>query len=87
MQVERETILEMIRARADGDEAARRAEQELPETFDTDDHLGQLEQLGINPEDLQTEGAGSFGQAGRADDQTALQPEEDDATGSADSPE
>jgi hypothetical protein len=69
MHVTRETILDMIRARADEGGALERALQVLPESFDTDDHLGELEKLGINPADLQTEGAGSFGQAGRADDQ------------------
>lgn len=69
MHVTRETILDMIRARADEEGALERAQQVLPESFDTDDHLGELEKLGINPADLQTEGAGSFGQAGRADDQ------------------
>ena len=69
MHVTRETILDMIRARADEEGALERAQQVLPESFDTDDLLGELEKLGINPADLQTEGAGSFGQAGRADDQ------------------
>jgi hypothetical protein len=75
MHVTRETILDMIRARADEEAALERAREVLPESFDTDDHLGELEKLGINPADLQTEGAGSFGQAGRADDQ-ALEPDE-----------
>jgi hypothetical protein len=78
MHVTRETILDMIRARADEEGALERAREVLPESFDTEDHLGELEKLGINPADLQTEGAGSFGQAGRADDQGQEPDEEPD---------
>ena len=78
MQVTRETILDMIRARADEEGALEQAQQVLPESFDTDDYLGELEKLGINPADLQTEGFGSFGQAGRADDQDEEPDEEPD---------
>ena len=52
MQVTRETILDMIRARADEQGALERAEQVLPESFDTNDYLGELEKLGIRREDL-----------------------------------
>ena len=62
MQVTRETILDMIRARADSAGALEQA-QSLPESFDTNDHLGELKKLGISPDDLQTEGLGSIGQA------------------------
>ena len=69
MQVTRETILDMIRARADEEEALERAQQALPESFETNDYLGELQKLGINPEDLQAEGLGSVAQAASADDQ------------------
>jgi hypothetical protein len=79
MQVTRETILDMIRARADNAGALEQA-QSLPESFDTNDHLGELKKLGISPDDLQTEGLGSLGQASqpddRADDQAEHQAEE-----------
>jgi hypothetical protein len=79
MQVTRETILDMIRARADSAGALEQA-QSLPESFDTNDHLGELKKLGISPDDLQTEGLGSIGQASRADDRAeepADEPAED----------
>ena len=85
MLVTRETILDMIRARAD-DAGALEQAQSLPDSFDTNDHLGELEKLGINAADLQTEGAGSFGQAGRADDQGA-EPEEVDDESTEDGPQ
>lgn len=56
MQVDRETILEMIRARADGQDALERAEQALPESFDTHEYAGELEKLGIRPEDVEAPG-------------------------------
>jgi len=72
MQVTRDTILDMIRARADEQGALERAEQVLPESFDTSDYLGELEKLGINPDDLQSEGFGAFldveGTDGRRED-------------------
>ena len=56
MQVNRETILEMIRARADEEGALEQAEQVLPESFDTNDYLGELEKLGIRREDVEVPG-------------------------------
>lgn len=56
MQVNRETILEMIRARADDEDALERAQQVLPESFDTKDYVGELEKLGIRPEDVDVPG-------------------------------
>ncbi len=85
MQVTRETILDMIRARADDAGALEQAES-LPDSFDTNDHIGELEKLGINAADLQSEGAGSFGQAGRADDQ-AVEPDEVDDEATDDGPQ
>ena len=69
MQVTRETILDMIRARADEEAALEQAQQVLPDSFETNDYLGELQKLGINPADLQAEGSGSVAQAGSADDQ------------------
>ena len=61
MQVEKQTILEMIRVRADGDAALARAQEVLPERFDTDDYLGELEKLGLSPEDLGSDTRGTSG--------------------------
>jgi hypothetical protein len=51
MQIDKSQILEFLRSRGDNDKAAR-AETELPDQVDTDQHSGLLSQLGINPADL-----------------------------------
>jgi hypothetical protein len=51
MEIDKETIVGMLRERGQSDEAAR-AEQELPERVDPDRDAGLLEQFEIDPGDL-----------------------------------
>ena len=51
MQVDKETVLNMLREQGNDDQASR-AEQELPDQVDTDRDAGMLERFGINPMDL-----------------------------------
>ena len=60
MEIERQEIVDQLRGRSE-DEAADRAERELPEQVDTDDDAALLHQLGINPADLIGGIAGTFG--------------------------
>ena len=56
MQFSRETILEMIRMRGDDEGALERATESLPEEFEAHEYAGELEKLGIRPEDLEAGG-------------------------------
>jgi hypothetical protein len=56
MQFSRETILEMIRMRGDDEGALERAKESLPEEFEAHEYAGELEKLGIRPEDLEAGG-------------------------------
>lgn len=56
MQFSRETILEMIRMRGDDEGALERAKESLPEKFEAHEYAGELEKLGIRPEDLEAGG-------------------------------
>lgn len=56
MEIPKEQVLELIRERVGGDQAAQ-AEQELPDQVDTERDAGLLEKFGVNPQDL----AGKFG--------------------------
>lgn len=51
MQIDKSQILDMLRSRGD-EEKAQQAEQELPDTVDTDQDSGVLAKLGVNPQDL-----------------------------------
>lgn len=51
MEIPKGQVLEFIRERAGGDQAAQ-AEQELPEPVDTERDAGLLERFGVNPQDL-----------------------------------
>ena len=51
MQIDKQQIIGMLRARGEDDKADR-AEQELPEQVDQDEHGGLLEQLGLEPQEL-----------------------------------
>jgi len=51
MQIPKDQILQLLRDRGDHD-TAQNADQQLPDTVDTEQHAGQLGQLGINPTDL-----------------------------------
>ena len=57
MNIDRNTILEMLRG--DGQhEQADQAQQELPDQVDTDQHASVLGKFGINPTDLIAKFAG-----------------------------
>lgn len=51
MQIDKETILNMIRQRGDT-EQANQASQELPDTVDPEQHAGLLEKFGLSPQEL-----------------------------------
>ena len=51
MEIDKDTILGMLRERGRNEEAAR-AEQELPDTVDTDRDAGLLEKFGLDPSEL-----------------------------------
>lgn len=51
MQIPKQQILDLLKSRGDNAEADR-ADTELPEQVDTDQHRGLLSKLGINPADL-----------------------------------
>ena len=51
MQIDKETILNLLREQGKTDEA-QRAEQELPDQVDTDRDGDLLERFGIDPQDL-----------------------------------
>jgi hypothetical protein len=51
MNIDKDTILNLLRGNGQ-DAQADRAQQELPDQVDTDQHAGLLEKFGINPADL-----------------------------------
>ena len=60
MEIDRQEIVDELRGRGE-DAAADRAERELPEVVDTDEHADLLRHLGINPLDLIGGVGGTFG--------------------------
>lgn len=50
MRIEKMKIVDFLRARG-REEEAKRAEEELPDPVDTDEHAGLLRGIGIDPED------------------------------------
>lgn len=60
MEIERQEIIDQLRGRAE-DDTADRAERELPDPVDTDEHAELLHRLGINPADLLGGVGGTFG--------------------------
>jgi hypothetical protein len=60
MEIDRQEIVDQLRGR-DEDDVADRAEAELPEVVDTDEHADLLHGLGINPADLLFGIGGTFG--------------------------
>ena len=60
MQIPKEQILELLRSRGEDDKAAR-ADGELHDQVDTEQHAGVLQRLGVDPGDL----AGSLGGTGK----------------------
>ncbi len=51
MQIDKETILNLLREQGKSNEA-QQAEQELPDQVDTERDSGMLERFGINPQDM-----------------------------------
>jgi hypothetical protein len=51
VQIDKDTVLSMLRERGD-EEQAKRAQEQLPDQVDTDRDAGLLERFGIDPGDL-----------------------------------
>ena len=51
MQIDKNTVVEMIRERGDEDKAGQ-AERELPDEVDTDQHADMLGRFGVDPQEL-----------------------------------
>jgi hypothetical protein len=51
MQIDKQEIIKMLRERGDHDQADK-AEQELPDQVDPEEHSGMLQQFGVNPQEL-----------------------------------
>ena len=63
MQFDKSQILQLLQSQGQGAQAAQ-ADQELPDTVDTDAHAGLLEKIGISPLDLVAKLAGGGGAGG-----------------------
>ena len=59
MQIDKDTILSLLRSRGDHQKAAE-AEQELPDKVDDSEHSGLLDKFGVNPQEI----LGNFGGLG-----------------------
>jgi hypothetical protein len=64
MEIPKEQILQLLRSRGEDDKAAR-ADGELPDQVDPEQHAGRLQQLGIDPKDLLGSLGGGGGIAGK----------------------
>ena len=51
MEIDKGTVLSLLRERGEDDKAAQ-AEQELPDQVDTDRDAGLLERFGVSPQEL-----------------------------------
>jgi hypothetical protein len=51
VQIDKSTIMDLLRERGQGDQAAQ-AEQELPDQVDTDQDAGMLQRFGLDPQEL-----------------------------------
>ena len=51
MQFDKSTIIEFLQNNGQSDKA-QQAQQQLPDKVDDQQHAGQLQSLGINPQDL-----------------------------------
>jgi hypothetical protein len=60
MEIDRQEIVDQLRGRGE-DDVADRAERDLPEEVDTEEHADLLHGLGINPMDLIGGIGGTFG--------------------------
>jgi hypothetical protein len=63
MNIDKNTILDLLRGNGRHDDADRAA-TELPDQVDTDAHAGLLEKFGINPADLIAKFTGGGGDGG-----------------------
>ena len=63
MNIDKDTILNILRSNGQ-DADADRAQQELPDQVDTDQHAGILEKFGISPADLIAKFTGGGGGEG-----------------------
>lgn len=66
MNIDKNQIISMLRERGE-DQKASQAEQELPDSVDTDEHKGLLEKFGLDPQELlgKLGGGGLGGMLGR----------------------
>ena len=67
MQIPKDAILDLLRQRGQGDQAAQ-ADQELPGQVDTDQHAGLLSKFGLDVTDLMQMfggGGGGLGDLGK----------------------
>ena len=60
MQIDKQTILDLLRERG-GPEQASQAEQQLPDQVDTDQHAGLLQRFGLDPQELIQKAMGGGG--------------------------
>jgi hypothetical protein len=51
MQIDKGQIIEILRQQGNNDQADR-ADQELPDQVDTDQHVGLLQRFGLDPNEL-----------------------------------
>lgn len=63
MNIDKDTILNLLRGNGQ-DADADRAQQDLPDQVDTDQHAGLLEKFGLNPADLIAKFTGGGGAGG-----------------------
>ena len=66
MQVDKDTILNLLRARGEHEKAAE-ADQELPDKVDASEHAGLLDRFGVNPQELLGNLGGLGGMFGKKD--------------------
>ncbi|WP_159619353.1 hypothetical protein [Arthrobacter zhaoguopingii] len=63
MNIDKSLIIELLKSQGNSDKADK-AESELPDTVDTEQHAGLLAKLGINPQDLLGKLPGGLGGLG-----------------------
>jgi hypothetical protein len=63
MQIDKNTVLEMLRSRGQHDQA-QQADGELPDQVDADEHANLLQKFGVNPAELLGGGKGPGGTLG-----------------------
>jgi hypothetical protein len=60
MEIDKQTIVDLLRERGDHDNATK-AEQELPEKVDHEQHADLLQRFGVDPHELLTQVGGRLG--------------------------